>query len=230
MTYAGPDIVTNGLVLCLDAANRKSYPGTGSTWFDISGSGRNAIKAGTQSPTYPQYNSRGYFAFNGGILSENYSRFEVSNIPSFSALSVFAWYRTADTTSYHTLLRMNNDDFSLALISFQQSNFEVAAGTRYDDVGITTQIPAAVDGNWHNMGLTFDGQNLKGFFDGRQVSSATRGSPTTTAAGTLNIGTRDDAYWQHLVGDIACILLYNRALSLSEIQQNFNANRGRFNL
>jgi hypothetical protein len=38
MSYAnGPRIVTDGLVCCLDAANRKSYPGSGTTWYDLSG-------------------------------------------------------------------------------------------------------------------------------------------------------------------------------------------------
>jgi hypothetical protein len=48
--YHGPTIVTNGLVLGLDAADRNSYPGSGTSWFDISGKGRNAPING--SPTF----------------------------------------------------------------------------------------------------------------------------------------------------------------------------------
>jgi hypothetical protein len=48
--YGGPDIVTDGLVLCLDAGNSKSYPGSGTTWNDLSGLGNNGTL--TNGPTY----------------------------------------------------------------------------------------------------------------------------------------------------------------------------------
>jgi hypothetical protein len=49
-------------------------------------------------------------------------------------------------------------------------------------------------------------------------------------AGDLNIGTRDDAYFQHFVGDVAIIQIYNRILTSIEIAQNFNALRTRFGI
>lgn len=222
-----PAIVTNGLILHLDAGNRRNYPGTGSTWFDLSGTNRHAIKNGTQSPTYPQWNSSGFFNFNGGTLSQNYSRFEVSNMPSFSQLSAFAWYRTG-SSEYQTIFRMNNSDFEISLINNGQMWW--AAGTNYDDVYVTSYSNVYGNSLWHNTGLTFDGQILRAYFDGSQVATTTRGSPTTTAAGTLMIGTRDDAYWQHLFGDISNIMIYNRILNTSEILQNFSALRGRFGI
>lgn len=224
-TFYNSQIVTNGLILCLDAGNRKSYPGTGSTWFDLSGTNRNATKAGTQSPTYPQWNSSGFFYFNGGILSENYSRFEVPNIPSFSQLSAFAWYRTG-SSEYQTIFRMNNSDFEISLVNNAQMWW--AAGTNYDDVYVQSFSSVYGNNNWHNTGLTFDGQILRAYFNGAQIATTTRGTPTTTAAGTLNIGTRDDAYFQHLFGDISSIMIYNRVLSASEILSNYNSMRRRF--
>jgi len=56
----GPRITTNGLVLCLDASDRNSYPGTGTTWYDVSGNGYNATL--TNGPTW---SSTGYFIFDG---------------------------------------------------------------------------------------------------------------------------------------------------------------------
>jgi hypothetical protein len=224
-----PRCTQDGLFLHLDAANIRSYSGTGTTWYDLSGNARNAVKAGSQSPTYPQYNTDGFFTFNGGIVANNYSRFDVANIPSFSALSVFVWYRASGTTDFsgnRSLLRMDNSDFELSVN--KTNEFWVAAGTNFNDILATGALSSIADGNWHNMGLTFDGQNLKGFFDSRQVVSNTRGSPTTTAAGTLRIGTRDDLYAHHLYGDMAIISIYNKALSLDEIRQNFYAFKSRF--
>jgi hypothetical protein len=48
--YTGPNTVTNGLVLSLDAANVKSYPGSGTTWYDLSGNSKNAT--GVNTPVY----------------------------------------------------------------------------------------------------------------------------------------------------------------------------------
>lgn len=224
-----PSIITSDLAVYLDAANYRSYPGSGSTWLDLSGNNRNATKAGSQSPTYPLYNTGKYFTFNGGILGNNYSRFDVANIPNFSNLSAFIWYRasgTTDATGNRCLLRMDNSDFELSVN--KTNEFWVSAGTNFNDILATGALSSIVDGNWHNMGLTFDGINLKGYFDTRQISSNTRSSATTTANGTLRVGTRDDLYAHHLYGDIALIKIYSRALTQNEIFQNFNAMRGRF--
>jgi len=61
-TNYNPKITTDGLVLCLDAANPKSYPGSGTAWFDISGNSRNGTL--TNSPTFSSSN-QGYFSFDG---------------------------------------------------------------------------------------------------------------------------------------------------------------------
>lgn len=222
-----PKIVTNGLALYLDAANRKSYPGSGTTWFDLSGNNRNATKAGSQSPTYPEHNQI-FFTFTGGVTSNNYSRFDVTNIPSFSSLSVFAWYRTSNKTDSKTIIRMNNSDFELSVN--QSVSLFIAAGTNWSDVNIQPTRNDATDGNWHNIGLTFNGQTLTGYFDTIQVGTTTRANSTTTASGTLRIGTRDDAFAQHFFGDISLVIIYNRVLTAQEIQQNFNALRGRYGI
>lgn len=227
-TRYNSQIVKDGLVLCLDAGNSKSYVGSGTTWTDLSRNGNNATKGGSQSPTYPQYTSSGWFNFTGGTLGNNYSRFDVASIPSFSALSAFAWYRTSNTADSKTIIRMDNSDFELSVN--QSTSCYFAAGTNYNDVGVQPTVSNATDGKWHYMGLTFNGTVLIGYFDAVQVATVTRGSSTTTAAGTLRIGTRDDAYWQHYVGDIASVMIYNKTLSSDEILQNYNATRPRFGL
>jgi hypothetical protein len=217
-----PRIVTDGLVMYLDASNKRSYS-SGNNWLDLTGR-FTAVKGGSQSPTYPQHNCE-FFTFNGGVIANNYSRFDVANIPSFSQLSAFAWYRTTDTTNSKTIIRMDNSDFELSVN--QSTSLFIAAGTNFNDVLTNPTQSNATDGNWHNIGLTFNGQVLIGYFDGIQVGTTTRGSATTTAAGTLRIGTRDDAYAQHFFGDIATITIYNRVLSRDEILRNFYAIRSR---
>ena len=219
---SGPDIVRDGLVLCLDAANNKSYPGTGTVWYDISGNNRNAIKAGSQSPTYPQYNSDGFFTFTGGIVANNYSRFDVSS-PFMNDLTAEVFFRP--TNAAGTIFRMNNDDYHIAIN-------RVAAGEAYNDFVL---YPSTSNGlnNWVHNAITWqNGLNLTFYKNGTIFSSGTRNTQDANgvAAGTLRIGTRNDAYAEHFFGDIALIRIYNRALTNLEIQQNFNSVRGRFGL
>ena len=223
-TRFGPGVVRDGIFLMLDAANTRSYPGTGSNWFDLVG-GRTAQKAGSQAPTYPQYNASKYFTFAGGVASDNYSRFDVGGIPSFAALSAIAVYRTTDVSASKTILRMSNSDFELSVNG--SSSLFISAGTNWSDINVQTTQSNATDGAWHQIGFTFDGQNLTGYFDSIQVGLTTRLSSTTTAAGILRIGTRDDANNQHFIGDIALISLYNRVLTGADMVQNFGAFKAR---
>jgi hypothetical protein len=225
--FLGQNIVTNGLVLNLDAANKDSYPGTGTTWYDLSGNGYNGTKQGTQSPTYPLWNSTGYFIFSGGTLGTNFSSFYVPGLPAFSGLSVFAWVRTADASESKTILRMQNSDFELSMNGSNQLFY--AAGANYDNINTTYNYSFA-DGNWHYMGLTYDGNNLKAYWETTNVANNSRGSVINTEAGDLNIGTRNDAYYQHFVGDIGVIQIYNKVLTSTEITQNYNAQKTRFGL
>lgn len=225
--HHSPLVVTNGLVLYLDAANTKSYPGSGTTWTDLSGNGYVGTKAGTQSPTYPLWNTGGYFTFSGGTVGTNYSRFYIPGLPAFSGLSVFAWVKTSDASESKTILRMQNSDFELSMNGSTQLYY--AAGANYDNIGASYNFSFA-DSKWHHMGLTYDGNILKGYWDNSNVVTNTRGSIVNTEAGDLNIGTRDDAYFQHFVGDVAIIQIYNKVLTPTEITQNFNALRSRFGI
>lgn len=228
MAFAnGGRIVTDGLVLSLDAGDRNSYSGTGTIWYDLSQNRYIATKAGAQSPTYPLWNSEGYFTFLSGSLGTNDSRFVTSTLPAFSTLSVFAWYKTSNTANSKTLLRMQNSDFEL---SVNQSALYYAAGSNYNDINASIANGSSTNGTWHHMGLTYDGNNLKGYFDASNVANNTRGSIVNTESGPLNIGTRNDAFFQHFVGDLSIISIYNKVLSSEEILQNYNAQKSRFNL
>lgn len=217
-TYYSPKIVTDNLVMYLDAANPKSYPGSGSTWFDLSGNGRNATKAGSQSPSYPQYNSNGWFTFTGGIVNDNYSRFDVS-IPSLNAITVFLWHYS--TQSGGTALRMSSSSFEIGANGY-------TAGVNYNDVQIAGDRTTTLN-TWVCDCLTFSGTTLIGYRNAIQVGTATRAS-TSLASGTLRIGTRDDLYSQHYVGSIAMVQIYGRVLNPNEILQNFDSSRGRFGI
>ena len=212
-----PKIVTNGLVLALDAGNPKSYPGSGTTWTDLSGNGRNATKGGSQSPTYPSWNPAGYFEFTGGINGDNYSRFTVTT-PAMTALTVFTYHYSTQAGGH--VLRHSNDSMQIGPDGY-------TAGLVYNDVQCSRLDTL---NTWISDALTFNGTVLRGYRNGVQYSTVTRGSTATIAGGTLNIGTRSDVYAAHYVGRISMIMIYSQVLSAAEIQQNFNAFRGRYGI
>lgn len=219
--YYSTKMITSGLVLHLDAANQRSYPGTGSIWYDLTGNNRNAIKQGTRSPNYPCFNSRGYFNFIGGVVAENYSRFNASGIPAMDQLTAMVWFKTTNSTTAKTLIRMTNSDFELSLNS---TTLFYAAGTSFNDIGVGKNIASSVDGKWHQTAVTYNGFSISGYLDGRYEISAIRAASAlaSTQAGFLQIGTRDDAYNQHHVGDIAQVLVYNRCLSADEVKYMYD--------
>jgi hypothetical protein len=87
--FTGPHLVTDGLVLALDAANPLSYPGSGTTWRDLSGGNKNF----TLDSTGITWNSNGYFNLaNGGAVYND------STSTSTTSTLVF-WIKTTDTQS-----------------------------------------------------------------------------------------------------------------------------------
>jgi len=222
-----PRIITDNIVWYLDASNIKSYPGTGSTWYDLSNNKTNASKAGSQSPTYPQFNTSdglGYFTFSGGALGDNYSRFDISS-PLMSQMTALAWYRPTTTNGH--VFRMSNNDYQIGPDGW-------TAGTNFNDVNISQNSNGPVNtvnlNIWNFAAITWNNQTLKGYLNDSLQGEVTRSTPVDIQSGTLRIGTRNDIYFAHFVGDISIVQLYNRALTEAEIQQNFNALRGRFGL
>jgi len=213
----GPDIVTDGLVLCLDAADKRSYPGSGNTWYDLSGNNNDALKAGSQSPEYPLWNSNGYFIFSGGVIGNNYSRFEAV-IPALNEITIEAFHYSTNTNGH--IIRANNDNYQIGPDGY-------TAGTSYADIQCSILRLTNI---WLYDSLTFNGTVLIGYRNGNQYSSNTRESYTGIAASTARIGARSDAYAAHYEGNISIIRIYNRVLSASEIQQNYKMMKGRYNL
>lgn len=84
--YGGPELVYEGLELLLDASNRKSYPGTGTAWFDLSGKGRNFTLDGSGIT----WNSEGYFS-----LADGGATYAGATSTSTTSTVVF-WMRTTD--------------------------------------------------------------------------------------------------------------------------------------
>jgi len=216
--YDGPDIVESGLVLALDAANSKSYPGSGTTWTDLSGNGNTGTL--TNGPTYSSANG-GALTFDGvdDKVSTNYK-------PS-GARSYFIWVKYNSLTHPSGYQLTGTQEFN-AYTYIGISNFGRVyyyAGTNSTGGNIGNRDPVTVN-TWVSLGfvLNADGSRIV-YKNGVNIHSNTGGLGGTATA-EFSVGCINNNY--HVNGNIAQVSIYNRALTATEVSQNFNALKSRY--
>jgi hypothetical protein len=206
-----PRIVTDGLVLCLDAGNTRSYPGSGTTWTNLSGLGNNGTL--TNGPTFSSSN-RGSIVFDG-VDDYITSSFSTS---SGQAVTYEGWLFSTETTgTYRMFLDSNASSpriqwFVTGTIEFDNGIHRTSSVYRNQWVHVAYSKPSG------SSGASF-------YVNGQFENS---GPPYTLSAVTPSWFNRVTAdTW---AGRCSIIRSYNRALSAAEIRQNFNALRGRFGI
>jgi hypothetical protein len=224
--HYSPKIVTNGLVLCLDAANTKSYVPSSTTWYDLSKSGYNGVLKNGVS--YSQSNL-GILNFDG---SDDYISCGNENNLQITEGSVCCWVKTSGAGSGYRSIVAKQFNYGL----FTDSNVLITYDWNTSSVK-STGINIA-DGNWKYVVLTFTentgspSNNAIVYLNGQSVLTATIKLNTTYIIEFQigNGGTISGGATQHINGSISQVKIYNRVLSVDEISQNFNATKTRFGL
>jgi hypothetical protein len=214
-------IVQSGLVLNLDAGVSSSYPGSGTTWTDLSGNGNNGTLI--NGPTFSSNNS-GSIVFDGSddIVNTSYVS---TNIYTFSA-----WFR-ANTLSdgYRNIISIPVPNYSLVLLNTNSPNLGFWTSDGLGGQSLST--PTLTANVWYNVYFIREGNSItngyKAYLNGVLYGSANTGVWSTSS--NMSIGGRSDTT-QFFNGSISAAQIYNRALSATEVQQNFNALRGRFGI
>jgi len=225
-----PKIVTNGLVLCLDAANTKSYVSGSTTWNDISRGGNNGTLI--NGPTFNSANG-GSIVFDG---VDDYINCGNSSNLQINQGTISAWVKTSSPGSSFRGIITKQNNYGLFTNSGTLITYDWGGtGTRNTGINIA-------DGTWKNVAMTFTDNTgapsnnaiiylngtailtttIKIFNNLIEVQLASGGTSDATPSGTRGI--------QQLNGSIAQSLIYNRALSSTEILQNYNATKGRYGL
>ena len=231
-----PSIVLNGLVVFLDAANRKSYPGTGTTWTDLS----NQNNTGTlvNAPTYNGTTNNGIFTLNG---TDEYATITgYKGITGTAARTSIIWFKTnVLNTSYRLLGWGTTTAGSKWNISLDATTYRVRAEIATGVVVCNSGTTNVADTNWHMVASTAPASgtanDIKVYIDGNLITDVTITSGATAintaSSADVSFGASiADAAPGYLNGNIAVGQIYNRQLSAAEIQQNFNALRGRFGI
>jgi hypothetical protein len=224
-----PIIVTNGLVLCLDAANSRSYPGSGTTWTDLSGGGNTGTL--TNGPTYSSSNG-GSIVFDG---TDDYVTLSSSQIaPGTGAFTWNFWAKTTRTlsTEYSILFSGTGSNTNYGVIGLDN---RTGNGLVYYALAFRIQSNEfSFINNWVYVSFVGNGgssgaRNLKLYQNGIQVGSTYTVDYNFTST-TPNIGANHSSYAELMKGNISNVSYYNRSLTAAEIQQNYNALKGRFGL
>jgi hypothetical protein len=230
MNY-GPKILTNGLVLALDTADKKSYIGSGTAWNDLSGNNNTGVL--TNGPTFNSTNG-GSIVFDGTndyIVVNDSTSLQVAD-----TFTVSAWIKATSLSSRHGVFSTRATNPAGAW------QFEVGIGNsgtnRITLTGSGTFIADSVDNVitanvWTHICVVKINNATQGatlYVNGvSQSTSITTGYTISNNSDEKRIGI-GTASSQYFPGSIALINLYNRALTTTEVLQNFNALRGRFGI
>ena len=230
-------IVQSGLVMNLDASFKSSYLGTGTTWYDISGSGNNN---GTLT------NGVGYSSTNGGVMTfdgvndfvncGNSSTFNQTN-----ALTLSTWVKINSLSSENTLIgkqwcNLNQYSYLLYVNTQGKLIFDTAnSGACNGYFSAYTSTNSLSINTWYNVVISFTNASIKIYLNGQLISGSLSGINTGLFVGNAPVllGTYrglSGNYASMLNGNMGSTLIYNTALSDSEVTQNFNATKSRFGL
>jgi hypothetical protein len=219
MIFGNPSIVTNGLILNLDAANTKSYPGTGTSWRDLSGNNNTGTL--TNSPTFSR-DGGGSIVFNGTNQSAN-----VGNINPISGATFSAWINiNGANTNYGTIFsrwNISGNAFFIGTNINASSQIQV-----YFNSILNLTITSLELNKWMLLTISHSGSTVIAYINAIQTNSAA--SSLVSGGGTTSIGYDINRTNYPFKGNISNTQIYNRALTASEIQQNYNALKSRFNL
>jgi hypothetical protein len=221
--FAGPKIIEDGLVLYLDAANQKSYPGTGTTWFGLTQNINGNIN---NNPTYLN-NNGGIFSFDG--TNENITINEISSLNLQNYTYSFWIKRIEPANSGWIQFIQRSTSGRNPGIWFYINEANRIHFSIFVSGGFNTSVnPSGFFINeWHYFTATVSFASnttvLKGYTDGVLKETATHANNSPAlGTGSSYIGNR-----QFELGNFA---VYNRALSQEEIKTNFEATRGRYSI
>jgi len=237
-----PKIVTDGLVLYLDAANNRSYPGSGTMWTDLS---RSSLPTQLYSGAAFSNTNGGSIIFDG---SNDYAEAQrnISIRPDYVTICAWTKYTGGQNLSFiGGCGNTGSSGYSLYIncVGGVPSNFGFIAGNGNTISGGTPSVNFGTPGvsTINYICGTFDGSVLRGYQNGVLRNSVTQPTPgplvyptsgSSPILGGMFVGIIESSisfarYW---TGNIFQIKVYNRALTATEISQNYNTTKSRFGL
>jgi hypothetical protein len=217
-----PSLVTEGLIIYLDANNTSSYAGTGTTWYDLSGNSRHASLI--SSPSYEGFGTGKYLSFDG---STNYATIPYTITDNLFTVSLWYYSKVFSSNSLSDAIISNYQvsiaGFDLRLDTPTTLQLDIRVGSSYPNLSFGT----IANNTWYHLSFNYDGATVKAFVNGNLVSSSNAVGARTNGS-QICIGTSFVDTGRKATCGIPQVMIYNRALSDSEILQNYNATKKRY--
>ena len=211
-------IVTDGLKLWLDASNPASYPGSGTTWYDLSGNGNNGTMIGGVTPLSNAMSFDGvndYISFNDSLYVSNSLGHSIS-----------IWIKRGDKSAHQGIatIRINSGKSNILMMSGTSNNYSLA----YGGVGLSAKslITPLTVGQWHNVTFVALNGTSKVYINGIEITNTY--SPSYGSYVEINKLGRYGA--NYMLAELNDILIYQKALTSGEITQNYNVNKSKYGL
>ena len=212
-------VVTSGSVLYLDAGIATSYGGSGTTWTDLTGNGKNATL--TNGPTFSISNG-GYFSFDGTndyAINTSFTSFQTTT----GTISAWAYPTQNGSNKYVMGVGDAGTGTTRAIRVTGGYWSTVTNGSTLQDFNDIVAAPINV---WQHVVFAWSGTTVNFYLNGT-LYTATKSGMNTPGGTYVVIGGPPwlDTFWQ---GRIANAQVYNRTLSQAEVLQNYQAQRQRF--
>jgi len=219
-------IVQDGLVLNLDASNTLSYPGSGTTWFDLTSNNNDGTLI--NGPTFDSANG-GSIVFDG---INDYVSFTTppSTNSGTEKSSINIWIKTGTNVSNNQTIYSERDGnvHIFNKLRINTNTFDYIFLTPSTILVLSSTIGTPSINSWYNICGTKDNNDFKIYVNGVLSNSSTTSMGSFLTSGTIFSNMGKETVGLYLSGRVASQQIYNRALSATEVLQNFNATRARF--
>lgn len=212
--------VPSGMVLYLDASNSSSYGGTGSTWYDLSGNGNN----GTLNNVTFSSSGADTMVFNGTSSYVSFS--STSNIPiENQPYAISVWFNADSMVGAYGLVGWGSYGNGNQVNAFRVLGTNGLVNYWWGN-DLSVYPVGLAGGSWFNAIAQYDGTTRSIWLNGATAASDTPGAHSVPSSSNLTIGNTNTT--EYFPGDIAEVLIYDRALSFDEIQAIYNSGKPKY--
>ncbi len=234
MSSISPDIVTNGLVFCVDAADKKSYSGSGDTWYDRSGNDNNGTLE--NDPTFST-DGGGCIVFDG--VDDFVNCGDDASVNIAGSITVEAWVNLTTTPAAAAAVIVTKGNVHGGATTVQYHlNFTTSRTVRLSisdgsTVNSMTTTATVNTGTWAHIVGIHDAPNTNSYiYINGELALTDTSSIGNLGATAIDLTIGYDEYTTRypIDGDISSVRIYNRNISVAEVLQNYNAMKSRFGI
>lgn len=224
--HANPDIVTDGLVLCLDAADSKSYPGSGTTWTNRVEQGNNGTLV--NGPTFDSSNG-GSLSFDGANQYFSLGSNVAVSPVGFTVMMAIDVNDSQSSSSWnYWFMQVANDGHKYEFGKYGAGGNSFLFKDNFNTSQSSKSVSLSPGFSILHFGTTSSSYSFSSI--NGEAKALSNGSSGWTGGNDINFDEFFRAGSSYFGAKIANILIYNKELSQKEILQNFKATKSKFNL